>query len=143
MTYAYPISAVIGADAQAIDALKALHIRQSIRFLDRAKSPRQRKVLSEATGISESNILDFANAADLMRIKGIGRDYVALLRAAEVYTVRDLRSRNHHNLFLAMSRANAEHRLVDFLPPEKHVERWIRHAKVVPILISYKDGARQ
>lgn len=142
MTHAYPIAHVVGRESEALPVLKALRIRQSVGFLDRAKSPRQRKALSEATGIKESAILDFANAADLMRIKGIGRDYVALLRAAEVPTVRELRNRNPHNLFMAMSRANAAQRMVEFLPPEKHVGRWIEQAKALPILISYKDGAR-
>lgn len=138
MTRAYPIEHIVGKGSEAVDALKAIHIRQSVALLEHAKSPTDRKQLSDRIGIPERTILDFANAADLMRIKGIGRDHVALLRAVEVYTVRDLRNRNAGNLFHAMASANVANAVVRFLPAESFVRRWIEQAKVLPLVITYK-----
>jgi hypothetical protein len=36
-----------------------------------------------------------------------------------------------------MRNANAKRKLVNFLPSEKAVARWIEHAKKLPIKISY------
>jgi hypothetical protein len=118
--------------------LKEQRIHQSKRLLDHAKGPSERRRLSDKTGIPEQELLKFANAADLMRIKGIGRDYVALLREADVITLRDLRTRNPVNLFTAMARVNALRRIVNFLPPENLVRRWVERANELPIVIGYK-----
>jgi len=72
-----------------------------------------------------------------MRIKGIGDDYSELMRAAGVDTVRELKHRNAKRLAEAMRNANTKRKLVDFLPSEKAVARWIEHAKKLPLKITY------
>jgi hypothetical protein len=37
-----------------------------------------------------------------------------------------------------MARANRQRKLVDFLPSEKSVQRWIEHARKLPLKISYR-----
>ena len=76
-------------------------------------------------------------SADRMRIKGIGDGYAELIRAAGVDTVRELGYRNAKRLTAAMARANGRRKLVQFLPSEKAVQRWIEHAKKLPLKISY------
>ena len=58
-------------------------------------------------------------------------------QAAGVDTVRELKYRNPHNLAKAMAEANTKRKLVQLLPSEKAIERWIEHAKRIDILISY------
>jgi hypothetical protein len=74
-----------------------------------------------------------------MRIKGMGKGYVCLLREVGVDTVRELKYRNPANLAKAMADANKRKKLVRFLPPEKLVVRWVEHAKKLPLKITYKD----
>ena len=71
-------------------ALKALGLRTTDRFLEAARTPKGRRGLSEKTRIDPKRLLDCANACDHMRIKGMGKGYVGLLRRVGVSTVREL-----------------------------------------------------
>ena len=135
----YSITHIEGLDADEIKSLKSVGIRTTERLLEEAKSPKGRKLLADLTKIGENRLLDFANAADHLRIKGMGGRYVVLLRAVGVMTVRELKYRNPANLAQAMAEANAKRKLVQFLPSEKLVVRWVEHAKKLPLKISYKD----
>jgi uncharacterized protein DUF4332 len=59
------------------------------------------------------------------------------LEAAGVVTVRELRYRNPARLAQAMAQANAERKLVQVLPSEQMIGRWIEDAKKLPVKISY------
>ena len=118
-------------------SFKSAGIRSTGRLLRCAKDPKGRKRLAEKTGLDEKCILRSANMADRMRIKGVGEDYAVLLEAAGVDTVRELKYRNPRNLAKAMADANTKRKLVQLLPSEKAIERWIEHAKRLELMISY------
>ena len=79
MPGSYPISALDGCDTDMIADLKSTGIRTTARLLERAKDPKGRKALAAITGINEKQILRWANQADRMRIKGIGKEHAELL----------------------------------------------------------------
>jgi hypothetical protein len=135
----YPITHIEGLDVDEIKTLKSLGIRTTERLLERAKSPKARRQLHEQSGIDEKRLLKFANACDHLRIKGMGKGYVGLLREVGVDTVRELRYRKPENLARAMADANKKKKLVRFLPAEKLVIRWIEQARKLPLKITYKD----
>ena len=134
----YPVSEIsdIGPDARG--KLRSAGIRTTDRLLDAAKSPKGRKALSEQTGIDERRILNWANAADRMRIKGIGTEYSDLLQAAGVDTVKELKYRNPAKLAEAMAAANGRNKLARVPPPQRVVERWIEQAKRIQLKITYR-----
>jgi hypothetical protein len=134
----YPITHIEGLEVDEIKSLKTARIRTTERLLEAAKTPKGRKALYDKTGIDEKRLLDLANACDHMRIKGMGKSYVPLLRAVGVITVRDLKYRNPANLAKAMADTNKKRKLVRFLPPEKLVVRWVEHAKKLPLKITYR-----
>jgi hypothetical protein len=134
----YPITHIEGLDADEIKVLKSVGIRTTERLLEEAKSPKGRRLLADRTKIGENRLLDFANAADHLRIKGMGGRYVVLLRAVGVMTVRELKYRNPGNLAQAMAETNAKRKLVQFLPSEKLVVRWVEHAKKLQLKITYR-----
>ena len=133
----YPIADLEGIAPEIADTLRSIGIRTTRKLLEKAQSPTGRKLLAEKTGIAEKEILRWANLADRMRIKGVGEDYAELLKAAGVNTVRELKYRNPANLAKAMAMANNQHKLVELLPSEKAVVRWIAYAKTLPLKISY------
>jgi hypothetical protein len=133
----YPLAYLDGIGDEEVAALKRARIRTTAALLEAAKSPKGRKVLAKRTEIDEKLLLKWANGADRMRIKGVGDDYSELICAAGVNTVRDLKHRNAKRLTEAMRSANAKRKLVDFLPSEKAVARWIEHAKRLPLKITY------
>lgn len=135
----YPLTHIDGIDVEEISALKKAGIRTTARLLERARSPRARKLLADMTDIDERRLLMFANAADHLRIKGMGKGYVVLLREVGVNTVRDLRVRKPENLVARMVEANRKRSLVRLLPSEKLVLRWIDAANTLQLKITYKN----
>jgi predicted flap endonuclease-1-like 5' DNA nuclease len=134
----YSITDIAGLDKSDVEALKSVGIRTAERLLEEAKSPKGRKLLADKTGIDARRLLDFANAADHMRIKGMGKGYVGLLRAVGVMTVRELKYRNPENLAKAMSAANDQRKLVRVLPSARLVVRWVEQAKKLTIKITHR-----
>ncbi len=133
----YPIMAIDGIDGEAAAILKKAGIRSTGRLLEAARTVKGRKVVAEKTGFSEKQLLCWANVADRMRIHGVSKEYAELLQAAGVDTVKELKFRNPANLAKAMADANKKRKLVQLLPSEKVVTRWIENAKKLPLKISY------
>lgn len=106
-------------------------------LLTRGGTPQGRKTLAEATGISETLILEWVNHVDLYRISGVGEEYSDLLEEAGVDTVVELATRNPDNLYQKMVEVNAAKQLVRRLPTAKQVEAWVDQAKKLPRMISY------
>ena len=134
----YPITEIAGIGSEVADKLRRAGIRTTSRLLDASKSPKQRKLLVEKTGLDEKRILSWANMADRMRIKGVGEDYASLLQAAGVDTVKELKYRNPAKLAQSMAEANARRKLVRVLPSDRAVVRWIEHAKRLQLKITYR-----
>jgi predicted RecB family nuclease len=133
----YPISDIEGMSAFAASKLKSLGIRTTDALLEAARNVRGRKALSSRTGISEQQLLAWANVSDYMRIPGMGKAKVNLMRAAGVTTVRELAHRNPARLAQNMKEVNTRRRLVRVLPSEKSVEQLIEQARKLQPKISY------
>jgi predicted flap endonuclease-1-like 5' DNA nuclease len=135
----YPISRLdgCGCTAELVKILKSNKIRTTRTLLEAAKTPKGRQQLADRTGIDAKHILRLANAADRMRIKGVGKENAELLEAAGVNTVRELKYRNPENLAGALAEANRKRKLVRTPPSAKAVGRWIDEAKKIQIKISY------
>jgi predicted flap endonuclease-1-like 5' DNA nuclease len=106
-------------------------------LLERGCTPRGRKAIAEATGISDKLILRWVNMADLYRIKGIGQEYAELLEAAGVDTVPELAQRVPANLLAKMEAANKQRKMVRRLPVLSQVESWVEQAKSLPRVVTY------
>ena len=96
-----------------------------------------RKSASATTGVDESQLLKWANMADLFRIRGVGSEYSELLEKAGIDTVKELRNRNAANLHAKMLEVNAKKKLVRQAPGLKMVEKWVDHAKTLDPMISH------
>src|SRR5258705_3757228 len=115
----YPISEIDGLTAFSASKLKSLGIRTTDKLLEAARTVKGRKELAAKTGISEQQLLEWANVSDYMRIPGMAKAKVGLVRAAGVTTVLDLTLRNPPRLAERMKEANTNGNLVRALPSEK------------------------
>lgn len=106
-------------------------------LLEKAASKKGRGALAEATGIEEKRILSWVNLADLMRVKGIGKQFAELLHAAGVDTIKELRTRNAANLAKAVADANAEKNLAKSVPSESQVAGFIEAAKAMEPMVTH------
>jgi len=133
----YPISTIEEIGVDEVTALKSVGIRTTDGLLEAAKSPKGRKLLAASAKLDEKKLLRWANIADKLRIKGMGKEYAGLLREAGVDTVKELKYRNPAKLAQTMAEANERRKLVRFLPSEKLVTRWVEHARKLPQKITY------
>src|SRR5471030_2725418 len=133
----YPLSQIEGMTTFAASKLKKLGIRTTEALLEAAHTVKGRRELSAKTGISEQQLLEWANFCDYMRIPGMGKAKTGLLRAAGVTTVRELALRNPSRLAQNMKEVNIKRKLVRVLPSEKSVEQLIAKARKLQPKISY------
>ena len=133
----YPISEIEGMSAFSASKLKSLGIRTTDALLEAARTVKGRKTLAARTGISEQLLLEWANVSDYMRIPGMGRAKVGLVRAAGATTVRELAHRNPARLAQSMKEVNTRRKLVRILPSEKSVEQLIAQARKLQPKITY------
>jgi hypothetical protein len=133
----HPISAIDGLSSSAAAKLKSLGIRTTEGLLEAAGSVKGRKELAAKTGISEQQLLQWANIADYMRIPGMGKAKAGLLRAAGVTTVRELALREPTRLAQNLKAVNSKRKLVHVLPSEKSVEQLIAKARKLPLKLTY------
>ncbi|MFD1694911.1 DUF4332 domain-containing protein [Roseibium aestuarii] len=133
----YSISEIEGIGPAYAAKLAEQGIKTTEAYLEKAKDPKGRKALEEATGIDKSRILRWANMADLMRISGVGEEYSELLEAAGVDTVKELKMRKPENLAARMAEVNAERKLVRQVPGEAQVIKWVEQAKSLEPMLSY------
>ncbi|RJF74297.1 DUF4332 domain-containing protein [Rhodopseudomonas palustris] len=133
----YPISQIDGISTAAAAKLKSVGIRTTEALLEAAKTTRGRKALAAKTGLSEQQLLEWANIADCMRIPGMGKAKAELLRAAGVNTLREFTHRNPARLAQNMKEANLQRKLLRALPSEKEVGQLIEQARKLPLKISY------
>src|SRR5207247_8406087 len=108
----YPLSAIDGLSAYAASKLKSLGVRTAEALLEAARTVKGRKELAAKTGISEQQLLEWANFSDHMRIPGMGKAKIGLVRAAGVPTVRELALRNPARLAQNMKDVNNRRKLV-------------------------------
>lgn len=119
------------------EKLSSAGVKDSDALLAGAKTPAQRKALAEKAGLTEKQVLRFANMADLYRISGIGSEYADLLEAAGVDTVPELARRKPDNLSKAMAELNEAKQRVRRIPTEAEVIQWVEQAKGLPRMLEY------
>ncbi len=133
----YKIAEIEGIGPTYAAKLQEAQIATTADLLKACADPKSRKALAQRTGIEEARLLKWANMADLMRIKGIGKQYAELLEAAGVDTVKELKQRVAGNLAAKMAEVNAARKLARAVPAEKMVAGWIEQAKNLPPMLSY------
>ena len=106
-------------------------------LLAKGRTPKEREELAAATGLTENQILEWVNRADLRRVKGIDSEYADLLEAAGVETVSDLAQRNAELLADRLRTINAVKRKVGSMPGTEYIGEWILEAKCMPKAVEY------
>lgn len=119
------------------EKLKTAGVSDTDTLLKETKTPALRKALAAKTGLTDKQVLKFANMVDLYRISGVGSEYAELLEAAGVDTVPELARRKPDNLTTAMADLNATRKLVRRLPTETDVTQWVEQAKALPRMLEY------
>ncbi len=119
------------------EKLAAIDITTVEALLEAGASKPGRKKLSDDSGIEEWRILDWVNMADLFRIHGVASQFAELLKAADVQTVKELRTRNPENLHAKLVEVFEEKNITRAVPALSQVEDYIEQAKKLEPLVTY------
>jgi len=119
------------------EKLRSAGVSDTDTLLKETKTPALRKALAAKAGLTDKQILKFANMVDLYRISGVGSEYAELLEAAGVDTVPELARRRADNLTTAMADLNTAKKLVRRVPTETEVAKWVEQAKGLPRMLEY------
>ena len=133
----YKIEELEGVGPVLGEKLRSAGIKDTDSLLESAKTGKQRAELAEKSGLTEKQILKFANMVDLFRISGIGSEYAELLEAAGVDTVPELATRNAENLKAKLDQVNEEKNLTRRSPSASEVANWVEEAKTLPRALEY------
>ena len=131
------IQEIEGIGPAYAEKLTAADISTTDDLLKLCCDAKGRASTAEKTGVSEAQLLKWANMADLMRISGIGRQYAELLHAAGVDTVKELRTRNADNLAAKMNEINEDKKLTKGQASAATVGDWIKKAGEINPKMTY------
>ena len=133
----YPIADIEGIGSVYAQKMIDLGIKTTEDLLTRGATPKGRKEIAEATGISPKLILKWVNHADLFRIKGVAGQFAELLEAAGVDTVKEFRHRVAANLQPKMGEVNDAKNLCNRVPSVAEIQRMIDQAKELEPIVTY------
>ncbi|MHC5011904.1 MAG: DUF4332 domain-containing protein [Planctomycetota bacterium] len=127
----YSLKEVEGIGPSHKERLSAARIRTTRDFLRFCCHETGRLSVSEITGLDPALLLKWANQADLMRITGIGPQFVELLEAAGVHKVGELKDKDPETLTARMRELNRTLRLTRNVPPLRLVRAWVTQAQTL------------
>jgi predicted flap endonuclease-1-like 5' DNA nuclease len=131
------IEDVEGIGSAIGEKLRACGVKDTDSLLGAAKTPKQRKELAAKAGLTEKQVLKFANMVDLYRVSGVGSEFAELLEASGVDTVPELARRNAGELAKKMAEVGKAKKMVRRVPSEADVSKWIAQAKALPRALDY------
>ena len=134
----YKIEEIEGIGPANAKKLAHAGIHSTAILLRLCRTRKGRRATADKTGISETQLLKWANLADLMRIPGIGGEFSELLEAAGVDTLKELRSRNVDNLAATLLEVNAKRKLTRIVPSAKTLSKWVDQAAQLKPMINHR-----
>lgn len=126
-----PLSKIKGMTPEIQAKLEAEGIKTAQQLLDHAQTEKARATLAHTLGTTPHVLKEFANRADLMRLKGVGGDLANLLEEAGVNSCKELQHRKAENLHKALVELQAKNKIAHHVPNVEHVAEWIVEAKAL------------
>jgi predicted flap endonuclease-1-like 5' DNA nuclease len=119
------------------EKFKNADVQTTDDLLAKGGTPKGREELAASTGLTENQILEWVNRADLHRISGIGSEYADLLETAGVDSVAELAQRNAENLADKLRAVNEVKQKVRSMPGIEHIGEWILQARCMQKAVEY------
>jgi ADP-dependent phosphofructokinase/glucokinase len=122
------ITEIKGMPLDIVHKFEASQIKTTDDLLERTATPAMRNGLAKEVGVSSSELTEWINRADLMRLKGVGRELANLLEEAGVDSTKELKHRNAEHLYERLHALNDEKHITHHAPSLKQVQDWIDEA---------------
>ena len=119
---AHKIAEIKGMDATAHTKLAEAQISTVEELLAQAGTAQQRNTLAKQLGVTSSQLTEWVNRADLMRLKGVGTEMANLLEECGVDSCKELQHRVAANLQAKLKASNDEKKITHHAPTLAQVE---------------------
>ena len=126
----YKIMEIDGIAAEYVRKLEKAGITTTEHLLAKAGDAKAREQLAVRTGIGEKYLAKWTGMADLMRVKGIGRQYSELLLAVGVNSTEKLTTSKPDELIRMMNEQKKAKKLSGGVPKLTDVEQWQKELRV-------------
>jgi hypothetical protein len=123
--------------AQTISKLEKIGIKDTAKLYEKVITASQRNQLAEATGISQSEILELTKLADLSRIKWVGVTFARMLFDLGVDTVYKASQENPEDLHKKINQINKERSIYKGQIGLNDIKIFVNAAKEMPLDIEY------
>jgi len=125
---AHKIGEIKGLDASAQEKLTQAHISTVEDLLKETGTPQQRSAMAKQLGVSSSQLTEWINRADLMRLKGVGTEMANLLEECGVDSCKELQHRKPESLEAKLKEINSAKKITHHVPPLAQVQEWVKEA---------------
>jgi predicted flap endonuclease-1-like 5' DNA nuclease len=125
---AHKIAEIKGLSAEMQAKMGEANIATVEDLLAQTATSPQRSALAKQLGVSPSELTEWVNRADLMRLKGVGTEMANLLEECGVDSCKELQHRVAANLQTKLKATNDEKHITHHAPTVAQVEDWIREA---------------
>lgn len=128
MATTHKISEIKGLDTGVQTKLEAANIKTVENLLKETATPPQRTALAKQLGVDGSQLTEWINRADLMRLKGVGTEMANLLEECGVDSCKELQHRKAENLHTKLKETNDAKHITHHAPTGAQVQEWITEA---------------
>ncbi|MBK9711087.1 MAG: DUF4332 domain-containing protein [Kouleothrix sp.] len=124
----HKIGEIKDLDTEIQAKLIAAGITTVEHLLEQSATPAARATLAKQLEVSGSQLTEWINRADLMRLKGVGTEMANLLEECGVDSCKELQHRVAENLSAKLKATNDEKKITHHAPSLAQVEAWIAEA---------------
>lgn len=124
-----PMNDVKGIPPEVKTNLESEGITTTQQFLENTRTQQQRRQLANKVGTTPVAIKEWANCADLMRLRGVGGAFSTLLNEAGVHSCRELQQCEPEQLFAKLETISTDQKIGHHIPTLAQVTEWITEAK--------------
>jgi predicted flap endonuclease-1-like 5' DNA nuclease len=125
---AHKIAEIKGLSAEMQAKMGEANIATVEDLLAQTATPAQRTALAKQLGVTSSELTEWVNRADLMRLKGVGTEMANLLEECGVDACKEWQHRVAANLQAKHKTPHDEKNITHPAPTVAQVEAWIREA---------------
>lgn len=129
----HKISEIKGLDAATATKLETANIKTNEDLLKATHTPHDRSALATSLGVQPSQLTEWINRADLMRLKGVGTEMSNLLEECGVDSSKELQHRRAEALAAKLKEVNDAKHITHHAPTLAQVEEWIQEAKTISV----------
>jgi predicted flap endonuclease-1-like 5' DNA nuclease len=126
---AHKLSEIKGLDPATQSRLEQANIHTVDDLLNATHTPQQRAALAKHVGVSPGQLTDWINRADLMRLKGVGKEMANLLEESGVDSCKELQHRKADHLQAKLKEVNDAKHITHHAPTIAQVEEWISESE--------------